>query len=426
MCASPAFPRGGALQLNQSLPVNMRLVRRCRISAFVLSALVFLAGLIVLAGWTFAIPALTTFGARGVAMNPLTAACFIVLAGALLLLLPGADPDTERWTARALATVAVTAAVVKLATLGSLNGPDAWMFRASIDATVPVNRMAPNTALIMTMLGVSILVLDVELTGGTRPAPLLVLLAMPITLVVVVGFLFGVQGLYGWGAYIPMSRGSAVAFAALGLAILAGRVEHGVTRIFVSSGSGGVTARRLLPAAVLLPLVIGYARLRGQRYGLYSAEFGVVLFSLAMVAAFSVLIWWTASEAERMHAARADVEVQLQQLIRNVPLGIVVLDLDGRAQLCNDAFVELFHYPASEILGRRIDELIAPRDDEGETASFTSRGSAGENLRRATVRRRRDGELINVEVFVVPLTLRGRPAGTYGLYRDLTGQRRPS
>ena len=176
---------------------------------------------------------------------------------------------------------------------------------------------------------------------------------------------------------------------------------------------------------MLLPLVIGYAGSAGT-HGLYSAEFGVVMFSLAMVAAFSVLVWWTASEAERMHAARADVEVQLQELIRNVPLGIVVLDLEGRAQLCNDAFVELFHYSASEILGRKVDELIAPRDDEGETASFTSRGSAGENLRRATVRRRRDGELISVEVFVVPLTLRGRPAGTYGLYRDLTGQRRPS
>ena len=252
MCASPAFPRGGALLLNQSLPVNMRLVRSCRIAAFVLSALVFLAGSIVLAGWTFALPVLTTFGARGVAMNPLTAACFMLLGGALLLLLPGADPDTDRWTARALATVATAAALVKLATLGSFNGPDAWMFRASIDAAVPMNRMAPNSALIMTMLGVSILMLDVELPRGTRPAPLLVLLAMPITLVVLVGFLFGVQELSGWGAYVPMSRGSAVGFAALGLAILAGRVEHGVTRIFVSSGSGGVTARRL-PAACSCP-----------------------------------------------------------------------------------------------------------------------------------------------------------------------------
>ena len=129
MCASPAFPRGGALLLNQSLPVNMRLVRGCRISAFVLSALVLLAGLIALAGWTFALPALTTFGARGVAMNPLTAACFIFLAGALLLLLPGADPDTERWTARALATVAISAAA------GQAGDPGAAQWSGRLDVS---------------------------------------------------------------------------------------------------------------------------------------------------------------------------------------------------------------------------------------------------------------------------------------------------
>lgn len=402
----------------------MRLVRGCRIAAFALSAAVLAAGLIVLAGWTFGLPVLTTFGARGVAMNPLTAACLVLLAAALQLMLPGSTSGVERWTARGMAAAVLTAALVKLGTLGSLNGPDAWLFAASIDAITPVNRMAPNTALIMAVLGVAILLIDVTVRGGRRPAALLAFLAILITLVVLVGFVFNVEDLYGWGAYIPMARSTALALVGLELAILAGRVEHGVTRIFVSSGSGGVAARRLLPAAVLLPLVIGYARLRGERLGLYSSEFGVVLFSLAMVAALTLLVAWTAADADRIDAARADVESRLQSLIRHVPFGIVVLDLDGRVQLCNDAFVELFHYRASELMGQQIDQLIAPRDDEGETAWLTTRGVSGESVRRVTVRRRRDGELVEVEVFVVPLESHGRPAGAYGLYRDLTEQRR--
>ena len=419
----PFFHAEVPLLLTPPAPVTLRLVRACRLSAFGISATIALAAVVVLAGWALGLHALTTFGARGVAMNPLTAVCVLLLAVALQLMLPQAKSDAEIAAARALGAGAGTLALVKLAMLGSVNGPDTWMFRASIEAMTPVNRMAPYTAVILVLLAAAIVMLDADVRGR-RPSQWLVLLALPITLVVLLGFLFGVGDLYGWGSYIPMARNTAVALAGLELAILASRVEFGITRIFVASGSGGIAARRLLPAAVILPLVLGYARILGQRAGLYGSEFGTVLFSLAMVAALSSLVWWTASDVARIDAAREEVDMRLQALIRHNPLGIVVLDRDGRVQLCNDAFVELFHYPRADLLGRRVDDLIAPQDDAGETASMTQRGVAGEHLRRATVRRRRDGHLIDVELFVVPLEVNGMPVGTYGVYRDLTAQRR--
>jgi hypothetical protein len=126
--------------------VTLPLVRACRISSFGISAAVALAALIVLAGWGFGVHALTTFGARGVAMNPLTARASLLLGGALLLMLPESKSDADVRLARAIAVSAGVLALGKLATLGSPNGPDSWMFRASIDALTPVNRMAPNTA----------------------------------------------------------------------------------------------------------------------------------------------------------------------------------------------------------------------------------------------------------------------------------------
>jgi PAS domain S-box-containing protein len=141
-----------------------------------------------------------------------------------------------------------------------------------------------------------------------------------------------------------------------------------------------------------------------------------------MIAVFTLLVWWTAADVHRSDAARAETEVRLSTLIRNVPLGIVVLDLDGRVLLCNDAFVELFHYSATELIGRKVDDFIAPERDEGETASLTRRGVAGENLRRQTLRRRRDGTLIAVELYVVPLSMQGQPIGTYGVYREIAAR----
>ena len=179
-----------------------------------------------------------------------------------------------------------------------------------------------------------------------------------------------------------------------------------------------------MPAVVIAPVAIGYLRLIGQRRGLYGPEFGVVLFTLAMVALFTTMVWATAWRVHRVDAARAETDVRLQTLIRNVPLGIVVLGLDGRVQLCNDAFVELFHYPAHELIGRRVDDLIAPREDGGETASLTQSGLAGATLRRRTVRRRRDGTLIDVEVYVVPLALHGDAIGAYGVYREISDRRK--
>ena len=262
-------------------PMNIRLVRACRIAAFGLSLAIALSAIVVLAGWTFGLQALTTFGARGVAMNPLTAVCLLLLAGALQVALPGGASAAERWSGRLLASAAGALGVTKLAMLGSSHGPDTWMFRAAIESVSPVNRMAPNTALLLTLLAAAILLLDVEFGRARRPAQWLVLAALPITLVVLVGFWFGVSDLYGWGAYIPMARNTAIALVALELAILAARVEHGVTRIFAGTGSGAVTARRLAPAALILPLAFGYVRLVGQRQGLFGSEFGTVLFSLA-------------------------------------------------------------------------------------------------------------------------------------------------
>lgn len=395
------------------------MVRACRIAAFVLSVVVAVTALVVLAGWALSRP---LFGPAVIPVNPLTAICLLLIATALVFLLPSSHGTSEGVVGIALAAVALALAVATLATYGRPGGPDTWLFHAALQPRLPASRMAPPTALLLAVIAIAVLMLDVDIRGR-RPAQLLVLVSLPFTFVVQVGYLFGVTRLEGWAAYIPMSRTAIAALALLQIAVLAGRMEYGMTRIFVAQGAGGVTARRLLPAVILVPVIIGYARLLGQRHALYSPEFGVVLFTLAMVAIFSALVWATAWRVHRVDSERAETDMRLQTLIRNVPLGIVVLDLDGRVKLCNDAFVELFHYPPHELLGRRVDDLIAPEEYDGEAKSLTQRGFAGENVRRRTVRRRRDGTLIDVELFVVPLAMGGRAIGTYGVYRDISDHR---
>jgi signal transduction histidine kinase/CheY-like chemotaxis protein len=74
--------------------------------------------------------------------------------------------------------------------------------------------------------------------------------------------------------------------------------------VVTSRNMGGVVARRLLPAAILVPLVLGWFRLRGQQVGLYDTELGVSLFTVANMFVIAALVWWSARLIYRIDGER--------------------------------------------------------------------------------------------------------------------------
>ena len=62
----------------------------------------------------------------------------------------------------------------------------------------------------------------------------------------------------------------------------------------IKSKAGGFLIRRLLPAAIIVPIVLGWLRLEGQRAGLYGTGIGVLLTTTANVLIISALILWSA------------------------------------------------------------------------------------------------------------------------------------
>jgi hypothetical protein len=109
-------------QLYHAAPVHLSIVRGCRIAAFGLGAAVAATGLVVLAGWALSRPALTNVGVGGLAVNPLTAVCALLLAAALLLLLPAPDARGEALAGRVLATLALGLTAAKLMTVRRPDG----------------------------------------------------------------------------------------------------------------------------------------------------------------------------------------------------------------------------------------------------------------------------------------------------------------
>lgn len=55
------------------------------------------------------------------------------------------------------------------------------------------------------------------------------------------------------------------------------RPRRPLMALVLSEGLGGVMARRLVPAAIVIPLLLDWLRLEGQRLGFYGTEVGLML-----------------------------------------------------------------------------------------------------------------------------------------------------
>jgi PAS domain S-box-containing protein len=126
------------------------------------------------------------------------------------------------------------------------------------------------------------------------------------------------------------------------------------------------------------------------------------------------------TERKRAERALEERTTYLNTLIDISPLGIVVLDTEERVQMSNPAFEKLFLYSRREMQGVNLDELIIPRELVSEAEGFTQRCLRGVSVHATSRRRRKDGTLVDLEIYAVPLVMEGKPRGILALYQDIT------
>ncbi len=119
---------------------------------------------------------------------------------------------------------------------------------------------------------------------------------------------------------------------------------------------------------------------------------------------------------------------QLDALLANTPLAIVAMDTSTRIQFVNPAFERIFQYRQEEAEGHGLDELLVPDDPalHAESERFRREAIAGGTVHATTVRRRKDGTLVDVELYGLPMSAGGRSFGFYAIYSDVTQQKQLS
>ncbi len=110
----------------------------------------------------------------------------------------------------------------------------------------------------------------------------------------------------------------------------------------------------------------------------------------------------------------------LHQLYSQTPFAMAILDPDEKILEINDAFEALFQYKAEEVVGKKISKLIIPDDKGEQSRKFSDTVSNKKTVIAKTVRKRKDGKLVNVRIIGYPITKKGELKAIAVIYFNIT------
>jgi len=126
------------------------------------------------------------------------------------------------------------------------------------------------------------------------------------------------------------------------------------------------------------------------------------------------------TKRKQAEAALKLQQAYFQQLFDNSPDAIVMLDNTDRVVQINKGFETLFGYQAEEIKDLFFNELVIPEDCVEEAAALSRTALDGKAARIETVRKCKDGSLIDVSALGYPIHFDNKTVGVYVIYSDIT------
>ena len=289
-------------------------------------------GLLVLLGWALGSDALKTVVPGLIAMQPLTAVCFI-LSGVALAAAP--RQKGSWWTVLAPAILVL---LISLQTLIEYAfdadfGTDQLLFGNLVDrqplAYGHPGRMAEPTAISFACSALALLLARSRAGlaySFCATAPLIVAAA------VLLGYLFGVEPLGAVFAFTYVAIHTALGLGLLAVSLLALRPDVGWVRYMLGRSVGAAAARRLLPVVIGVPMVVAWLVFKGSEVGFYPPGFRLALTTTITIILLGALTLWASSHLNRIEAiqrtqqALRETERQLSAVLDNASVSIFLLD----------------------------------------------------------------------------------------------------
>ncbi len=130
------------------------------------------------------------------------------------------------------------------------------------------------------------------------------------------------------------------------------------------------------------------------------------------------------SELEKEKAQLRDQAIYLERLFNSAPEAIIWHDNDDVVINVNDEFTRMFGYSREESIGKRINDLVAPKEFREHAEMFSDMVLHGQRIEGDSRRRRKDGSVFDVSILGAPIIHEGKQMGVFAIYRDITERKK--
>lgn len=270
--------------------------------------IVSMVGVLVLTGWIFDVAILKSIIPGGVTMKVNTALCFIFSGSSLFLLRKEEINSTTKKTV-ILPGIILTIVISLLSLYEYLFktdlGIDELFFKDySVIGNSKPGLMSPVTAINFCLCGIVILLLFFK-SAYYKITQLISLLVFSSALLSLIEIIYGVEVFYNISFYTKLSLLTSLAFVLFSISLITSQGQNGIMVIFMSNTSGGSIFRLMAPAAIIIPLVLGWITLHLENNGFYESHFGHALFSISNMIFFMAIILWITR-----HLMKADIDLK--------------------------------------------------------------------------------------------------------------------
>lgn len=335
----------------------------------ILSIIIFLTGLAVLAGWIFDIPSLKSILPNFVTMKANSAICFVLIGLSLWFFQEKRIANnSNRLIAYFLAAIVFLVGFLSFyqCIFGLNLGIDQLLFKEPAGAvyTNSPGRMALNTAINFTFIGIALFLLEAKAAIFLYLAQLLIILVGLVALFTLMGYLYGAMPLYmGLHFSTAMALHTAALFIMIFFCYLFARPKQALMKYVSSEDLGSFVLRRVLPIVVFVPLVLGWLKTLSDKIGLFTHETGIAMLAVSNLSIMGVLVYIICVNLDKSDVKRKILECNLQDsenkfrtLISNLPEAVYRCknDAHGNVEFISYAIRDICGYPASDFISNKI------------------------------------------------------------------------
>ena len=379
---------------------------------------------LALCGWAFDKAILTRLVPGIPAMNPVTGVALILASFALAV-----PTRPQLMLVRILAGLVTAIGAAKLAQLvmGWPVGIDELLFSEVLG--VAQGRMVPNGALCLILLGLAL-----ATSSSPRRQLLFVSQAsatsvLALTLIAVIAYCLDLAAINALDVRNVMALNTALALVALAAATIGINPGFGLMRIIADRGPAGTLARSVIPFALLMPVLIGVARLSGQQAGFYGVDQGVglqvfanIVFTFAMLGGCTIMLFRNDAIRREREQAVAESEGHYRNAEQVGHIGHWRVELPGEAVQWSDEFYAICGLSRDAIPSLEATLALVHPDDAAVAREVIARGvKQGHDWEVGHRIRRPDGEVRHIKSHGVgDRDARGTLNAIFGVIVDVT------